>query len=118
MTTRSKNPNDGRVWGWIKKLQKGDVIRSRSGALRVVRAVDHFGPGICRTVVHLAIKRCSWTHRAYTVYNGNDLRQMGYRMVKANFELSSEIDRLMEREFSRPSGEKCVLTCCDGLALP
>ena len=81
MTTRSKNPNDGRVWGWIKKLQKGDVIRSRSGALRVVRAVDHFGPGICRTVVHLAIKRCSWTHRAYTVYNGNDLRQMGYRMV-------------------------------------
>ena len=115
---RLANPNDGRTWGWITKLQKGDVIRSKTGLLRIVRSVTHYGFSINKTYVILSIKRCSWTGRAYTVYTGNDLKQMGYRPVKARFALQSRVDRLMEEEFVRPGGERPVLTCCDGMRLP
>jgi hypothetical protein len=115
---RFENPNDLRVFGWIKQLVKGDVIVSRNGNLRVIRRVTHHGPSIPKTYITLAIKHCSWTGRAYTVYNGNDLRQMGYRPIKANFALRSRVDRLMEEEFDRPGKERPVLTCCDGMCLP
>lgn len=66
---------------WIPKIKKGDVLRSGTGILRVVRDVHHAHVGDhVRVSVTFTIRRCSWTQRCYTVYTGNDLVQMGYRL--------------------------------------
>ncbi len=101
-------------WSWIKKIQKGDVLRSRSGMFRIVRRVSHCGASIPKTWVHMSIQRCSWTGRPYTIYNGNDLRQMGFAPVKANpFALRTEFDRELERNFDKDYARDCTLDCCD-----
>jgi hypothetical protein len=103
---------------WVSRIRKGDVLRSGSGVLRVVREVSHSeirysGPPHIRTSVYFAIKRCSWTRRCYTVYTGNDLIQMGYRPVRARVTLRKSIDRAIERDIQRPGYHKPKLTCCD-----
>lgn len=87
---------------WISRIEKGDIIRSRDGVLRVVRHVSHWvnsHSGQRRTNVFLAIRKPSWTRRPYTVYGDNDLRQMGYRPTGKKWPLDSEFDRNLERSF-------------------
>lgn len=99
---------------WISRIKKGDVLRTGSGKLRIVRRVSHSNIpfyGI-RTNVTFAIQACSWTHRPYTIYTGNDLVQMGYEPVAARFPLRTKFDRTLERDFEAPTSEYCVFDCC------
>lgn len=107
---------------WIARIQKGDVLRSRTGLLRVVREVSHAevcysGPPHIRTSVVFAIKHCSWTRRPYTVYTGNDLARMGYRPTRARVSLRKRIDLAIMRVYAaKPKwGAKkpYEITCCD-----
>lgn len=98
---------------WIKRIRKGDVLRAKSGRLRVVRAVQHSGPSIPKTCVTFTIQHCSWTGRCYTVYNGNDLRQMGFRPTMAHVKLGNEVDRAIEAEFNRTYARDALVKCCD-----
>lgn len=96
---------------WIKRIRKGDVLMSRSGLLRVVRQVSHHGASRSATNIHFAIKHCSWTGRCYTVYNGNDLVQMGYQPTRARRRrLNGKMDRAIESDFGAAMPQ---LTCCD-----
>ena len=105
---------------WISRLKKGDVLRSRSGMLRVVRHVSHNkipGYGI-RTTLIFSIQRNSWTTRPYTVYTGNDLVQMGYVKTRARRALRSKFDRTLESDFDRRgSAAECSLHSWDVLGV-
>jgi len=105
------NPNHA----WISKIKKGDVLRSGTGMLRIVRRVSHsfikyYG---IRTSVTFTIQACSWTGRPYTVLTGNDLVQMGYIPMRGRFALKTKFDRTLERDFSADTAADCELTCCD-----
>ncbi len=100
---------------WISKIRKGDVLRSRTGMLRIVRHVSHQmvkHHGL-RTSVTFTIQRCSWTSRPHTVYTGNDLRQMGYQPVRGRFALRTKFDRTLEKDFDAPNAAACTFKCCD-----
>ena len=97
---------------WIKQVKVGDVLKSRSGLLRVVRYVNHHAGG-CRTWVSFTINHCSWTGRCYTMYEGNDLIQFGYRPVRVRMKLRKKIDKAILREIVDVRGGKPTLTCCD-----
>lgn len=93
---------------WFDFVRPGDVIqRGRNGAYRVVREVTRWervrrqgsfgwdvvrGAGQLRAVT-LAIRHRSWTNRAYTVLNANDLKSFGFRYVGARVRLDTEMDR-------------------------
>lgn len=107
---------------WIARIKVGDVLKSGTGVLRVVRAVSHHkikysGPEHIRTNVTFAILTCSWTGRPYTVYTGNDLVQMGYRPTRAKVKLNKKIDRAIMRVFNAPPDyskkKHYEVTCCD-----
>jgi len=100
---------------WISCLKKGDVLRSKSGLLRIIRRVSHskipfYG---IRTTVTFTIQSCSWTGRPYTIYTGNDLVQMGYEQVDARFPLRTKFDRALEKDFSADKSADCEFSCCD-----
>jgi hypothetical protein len=101
---------------WISKIQVGDVLKNRSGTLRIVRAVHH--SRVCdhiRTSVYFTIKHCSWTGRCYTILGGNDLVQNGYQPTGAKVKLRARFDRFIEEEFEMPNP---ILTCCDVRGIP
>lgn len=106
---------------WIHRIKRGDILRSGSGLLRVVRSVSHsLIPVGCggtrkphfRTTVIFTIQHCSWTGRCYTVYTGNDLVQIGYRPTRGRIRLNRKIDRRIEQEF-REHPRVPGLSCCD-----
>ena len=99
-------------YAWVLRLRKGDVLKSRTGRLRVVRKVS-IGRTVASTTVIFSIQHCSWTGRPYTVYTGNDLRQMGYRPTKARVRLNSQFARLLEADFGATRSSDCTFTCCD-----
>ena len=103
---------------WIKRIRKGDVLKAPSGRLRIVRAVSHDGPSLPKTHVTFAIAHCSWTHRCYTTYTGNDLRQYRYRPVRAKAKLPYEIDRKIEHDIVTRDTKDLYLDCCDVRGLP
>jgi hypothetical protein len=108
-TKRMKMESDKqRGFSWIWKVRAGDVLRSRSGTLRVVRRVSQ---GRSRVHVFFAIRHCSWTHRCYTLLERNDLIQNGYRPTGAHVNLRKRIDRQIARELD---GDrlKPKLDCC------
>jgi hypothetical protein len=86
-------------FSWIKHLQVGDVVRTRSGKLRIIRAVSHWSPTLGGTAVTFTIQRTSWTRRCYTVMNGSDLATQGYSKTGARAKLNHEFDRAVENEF-------------------
>lgn len=93
---------------WFAFVRPGDVLqRGKNGTLRVVRDVSRWsrvkrvgrfgydivrGHGPLRSVT-FAIRHPSWTGRAYTVYNANDLKTNGWRYVGARVRLDTEMDR-------------------------
>jgi hypothetical protein len=89
------------VTDWILNLQKGDVIESTTGVLRIVRNVHRWTTrrGNVHVTVTLAIRKPSWTGRPYTVINGHDLRWQGYKPTGAKWPLDSEFDRSLEASF-------------------
>ena len=96
---------------WMRDVVVGSVLAGPSG-WRVVREVSRYANGDLRSVT-FAIKRCSWTHRCYTIYGYNDLRQLGYRMVRVRPRaLRSRMDRKIRVAIHEPSDRKSM-TCCD-----
>ena len=106
---------------WTVRLKVGDVVRARSGTLRVVRSVIHsYKYGFVRVSVTFAIQRCSWTGRCYTTYTGNDLVQMGFRPTRAKWHLRTAIDRAIDEEIQKKKrrDHSIGLTCCDVEGIP
>ncbi len=106
---------------WTARIRVGDVLRARTGQLRVVRHVHHAivkwsGPIHLRTSVTFKINRCAWTRRCYTVYTSSDLRTMGYQPTRARVELHTKMDRAILRDIT--SGDRPMLTCCDVESVP
>lgn len=97
---------------WMADVVVGSVLRSRSGAWRVVREVNRYRNGDLRSVT-FAIKHCSWTHRCYTIYGYTDLRAMGYSMVPVKPRaLRTRLDKRINRAIHEPCTQKSM-TCCD-----
>lgn len=97
---------------WMMRVQVGDVIRKPGSPFRIVREVTRYGNGELRSVT-LAIRRCSWTHRCYTILNCVDLRVLGYRPVAVKRrKLRSRMDRKIQHAIHEPCTQKS-LTCCD-----
>lgn len=91
----------------IDRLQVGDVIKSPSGAFRVVRLVDR--PTERRIFVGLTIRKCSWTRRCYTLLCRYDLR--AYTKLPFRVKLDSELDSMVLRELD--SSTAPLIDCCD-----
>lgn len=97
---------------WMRGLKVGDVIRKGDGPFRVVRELMRRRDGRLYSV-SLTIRRCSWTHRCYTILNATDLRQQGYRQVRVRRRpLRKRIDRAILKAIHEPAWQKS-LTCCD-----
>lgn len=92
MTRRAQPP-------WMRAVQVGDVLRSGTGTLRVVREVTRHADGDLRSVT-FAIRHGSWTGRPYTVLNFTDLRLLGYSRVGARVSMNSELDRRLNAEIA------------------
>ena len=98
---------------WMRTIGVGDVIARLNGPWRVVRQVSRYQDGDLRTVA-LSIKRCSWTHRCYTIYGYNDLRMLGYRKIAVKRRaLRKAIDRQIAASIHQPAWERRILKCCD-----
>lgn len=111
-TTTYRRRADGVKVYW-PDIKTGEIVRAKSGLLRVVRRVNDCGGKI---YVFFTIKHCSWTGRCYTLYSTNELHHMGYRRIYRLFKLGDELDIEIEAEFNDRDRRK--LTCCDveGLA--
>lgn len=108
---------------WTNSIEKGDVLRARSGALRIVRDVKHSlvtrgGRAHVRTSVSFLIKRCSWTKRCVTVLHSNDLKSQGYVKTGARSKLNTAFDWAVEQELTLPRPTDVKLRCCDVKGLP
>lgn len=103
---------------WVKDLHVGDVLRTPSGMLRVVRMVRHSDRGqrgkrgwLTATYVAFTIRHCSWTGRCYTNYNGGELVTLGFRPAGVRVkEFKSELDLKINNVIAIGSKE---LHCCD-----
>lgn len=94
---------------WMAVVKVGDVLRSGSGTLRVVRYVSRFKDGELRTI-GFAIRRCSWTHRPYTLYGYTDLKANGFTRIGANYSLSTELDKKIAAAIADHNDRS--LNCC------
>lgn len=96
---------------WMADLRVGDVIQKGTAPPRVVRQLSRYKNGDLSSVT-LAIRRCSWTGRSYTVMGYSDLITMGYEKVAGihvRLEKESDLELLENIEDS-----KCrTLSCCD-----
>lgn len=101
---------------WFKIVRAGDVIAERNGAWRVVRQVTRRANGQLHSVT-LVIRRCSWTHRCYTIVNRHDLRLRGFRLIAgARWECKTRVDKQIYQAIQQrndPAREPHLLTCCD-----
>ena len=101
-----------RQLSWMSSVVVGSVLARHGGQWRVVRRVCRYRNGDLRSVT-FAIRRCSWTHRAYTIYGYNDLIQLRFRMVPVvRRRIRSRLDRKIATAIHEPSWCKS-LTCCD-----
>jgi hypothetical protein len=94
---------------WMAAVKVGDVLRSGSKTLRVVRKVSRFKDGSLRSVT-FSIRHCSWTRRPYTVMGYTDLRLLGYARVGANLKLESPLDRELALDIADHNRRQ--VTCC------
>lgn len=97
---------------WIQEIEVGDVLRARSGLLRVVRHVSKRQGGV--VWVYFTIKHCSWTRRCYTLYSMNDLIQRGFKPTGKKFPVGEDpFDNLILNEMAFVGSDPPMLTCCD-----
>lgn len=103
---------------WTNKLEVGDVLRTPTGDLRVVRLASHHiitsggRRPHWRSSVCLTIKHCSWTTRCYTVLNSADLKTRGFRPTGKRVRLQSRLDAEIRRNFGVDKKD-ITLHCCD-----
>lgn len=101
---------------WRDELKVGDVLITPSGDLRIVRDVRMKKCGLLRCVT-LAIRRCSWTRRAYTIYCRPDLVTIGYRKAGVRARLSGPLDEKMAQCLAYENRFNQCLTCHDAKAI-
>ena len=94
---------------WRDRIQIGDVLRSGSGALRVVRKASYDKHGYLSAVA-FTIKGCSWTRRCYTMINRSDLKVTGYRATRQKYSLGTELDKQIHKAIHERTWN---LRCCD-----
>lgn len=83
---------------WPYTVQVGDVLVDAKGTMRIVRYATQGESGYT-TTVDLAILRCSWTRRPYTVLNYVDLKHRGFRPTGVRVNLAvREIDRMLAKD--------------------
>lgn len=98
---------------WMLTIKVGHVIAKPKGPYRIVREVTRYANGDLRSV-SLVIRRCSWTHRCYTILNYTDLRIFGYRRVRVKArKLNKEFDWKVAAAIHQRACEPFILTCCD-----
>lgn len=104
---------------WILTLKIGDVVQRQNGQPRIVRKIWRHNDGTLSGIV-VAIQRCSWTHRCYTILNHTDLRTFGYRKLrKMRAALDADFDRMFDAAVHQPSAERpYVFDCCDVKGIP
>ena len=115
---------------WSQEIQEGDVIRTKSGTLRVVRAVHRHpkasGKGSGKATIarrcycFFAIRHCSWTGRPHTGYSIGEMVTMGWTPTAAKPRaLDADIDRKLARDMEmRGRSQDNELTCCAVRGLP
>jgi len=98
---------------WMRTVEVGDVLQERQGAMRVVRRVTRYSNGDLATVT-LAIRRCSWTRRAYTVLFYTDLRIRGFRKIaRLRSPLRRPLDLKIQAAIAQNAWEPYCATCSD-----
>ena len=103
---------------WMPLVKVGSVLKAPSGDFRVVRSISRYDNGDLRAV-DLAIRRCSWTHRAYTTVNYTDLIQRGFALLPVRVKLNHERDIMMERAINqRASDRPFPIDCCGARGMP
>lgn len=95
---------------WYKTLRVGDVLKSRSGKLRVVRNIYYFADGDLKAVSFI-IKNCSWTGQPHTSYGFTDLRLHGYEPVGVRVRLNTDFDKAIEKSIKN-NNPNPPITCC------
>lgn len=100
---------------WMRDVVVGSVLKSGSGAWRVVREVHRYANGDLRSVT-FTIRHCSWTGRCYTILGYTDLRILGYRMVPVRpVRLKGEFNQKIHAAIHQGGGPRSsyILRCCD-----
>lgn len=104
---------------WRDYIKKGDVLRARSGDLRVVREVSTYSKGwkagMTRCIT-LVIRNCSWTHRPYTVLNRTDIAYRGLQPTGMTYDIDTEFDKDLAVDFKDTYRRK--YDCCDVKGIP
>lgn len=97
---------------WMARVKVGDVLKERSGRLRVVREVvwrrNGWLWGLTFTIAH-----CSWTGRCYTVIDWSALKSRGFRPTGKQIRLTKPFDRKILAAIQQPAKERKILKCCD-----
>lgn len=91
----------------------GQIYRSPSGLLRVVRHVSPCLKNPGRTSVYFTINHCSWTGRCYTVYCVQELRNLGYVKLRKNFRVRGKFAAKIVQEMTQRVAIPPKITCCD-----
>lgn len=98
---------------WMLTLRVGHVIARPNGVYRIVREVHRYKNGDLRSV-SLVIRRCSWTHRCYTILNANDMKQLSYRRIPVKARrLTKRLDKQIVAALHQPAWDPHILKCCD-----
>lgn len=96
-------------------VKVGDVLQMPSGTQRVVRKVSFFENGDLRSC-HFAIRKCSWTGRAYTCYGFTDL--MRWHFVMARPLPATKLDEKLARDMRYSKRFDQRLDCCAVRGMP
>ena|SRR5690348_1976563 len=104
---------------WMARVCVGSVFKTPSGDLRLVRRVSRWSGKLGS--VTFAIRRCSWTGRAYTVVSASDLLTRGFKLMPVRVKsLNGPLDtrlRLAIDGNEVPSTGYSI-RCCDVRGIP
>jgi hypothetical protein len=106
---------------WMMTVRPGDVLQDKHGSLRVVRRARVWRnkhSGMLHLSLFLAIRRCSWTGRCYTVIGTQDIVNRGFAPAGARVRLNKPIDRAISRDLEYDNRFNQQLTCCDVEGVP
>lgn len=101
---------------WRDEIKLGDVLRAKSGDLRIVRGVSRWNKNGLINTVTFTIRNCSWTGRCYTVLNRSDLKTRCFEPTGVSCALDGEIDARLLEEIKQTG--KPLIDCCDVKGIP
>jgi len=103
---------------WFSQIVVGSVVREGDGPLRVVRYVHRVADG--RIWVGLAIRRCSWTTRPYTILNASDLKTRKFRLVPVRpVTLKGDFNARMAASMRHDGpAHLSPMRCCEAVGVP